>query len=156
MAKINKILLASDGSEHSSKAALFAGNLARELNATVEILAVHSNEILNIQLIGVGAWPGGVPASSVSIDEIRSNVEATTQADVFDPTVAALGELETTVNVHQNWGNAGENICEQAEALNCDLIVMGSRGRSTFAKLMLGSVTMQVLNHATCPVMVVK
>jgi len=156
MGKSNGILLATDGSEHATRAAIYAGDLARALNAKVEIITVHSNEILNIQLLGVGAWPGAVPASSVSVEEIKTNVEASTQEGVFDPTIKALGDIKTPVSVHQYWGHAGEIICERASALDCNLIVMGSRGRSTFVKIMMGSVTMQVLNHASCPVTVVK
>lgn len=156
MESVNGILLASDGSEHANKAALHAGELARGLNAKVEIITVHSNEILNIQLLGVGAWPGGVPVSSVSVEEIKTNVEASAQQEIFDPAIKALGALNTPVSAHQYWGHAGEVICERTSALGCNLIVMGSRGRSTFVKIMMGSVTMQVLNHASCPVTVVK
>ena len=45
-------------------------------------------------------------------------------------------------------------ITEGAEDLGCDLIVMGSHGRSGFAKLILGSEAQKVLTHATIPVLV--
>ena len=151
-----KILVASDGSEHALKAAKFAGELARSFNAEVEVITVHSTEILNVQLLGVGAWPGGVPASSVSVDEIRENVEAATEEETFQPTGDALGELPKAFNRYQQWGHAGEIICDRAAEIGADLIVIGSRGRSIFTELMLGSVTIQVLNHAHCPVTVVR
>jgi nucleotide-binding universal stress UspA family protein len=47
------------------------------------------------------------------------------------------------------------DILDQAEALKADLLVIGSHGRSGFEKLLLGSVTEQVIRKATCPVMVV-
>jgi nucleotide-binding universal stress UspA family protein len=43
-----------------------------------------------------------------------------------------------------------------AEKENIDLIVIGTRGRSGFKKLLLGSVASGVVNYAHCPVMVVK
>ena len=39
---------------------------------------------------------------------------------------------------------------------NVDLIVIGTRGRSGFKKLLLGSVASGVVTYAHCPVMVVK
>jgi nucleotide-binding universal stress UspA family protein len=37
-----------------------------------------------------------------------------------------------------------------------DLVVLGSRGGGGFAKLMLGSVSSQVVNHAACPVVIIR
>lgn len=47
-------------------------------------------------------------------------------------------------------------ILETAKSVNADLLVMGSHGRRGLEKLMLGSVTSQVLSHAHLPVLVVR
>ena len=47
-------------------------------------------------------------------------------------------------------------IVEYAKNKNVDLIIIGTRGRSEFKKLLLGSVASGVIIHATCPVMIVK
>lgn len=47
-------------------------------------------------------------------------------------------------------------ILEAAETLEADLVVMGSNGRRSLDKLVLGSVTAQVLSHAHLPVLVVR
>jgi nucleotide-binding universal stress UspA family protein len=47
-------------------------------------------------------------------------------------------------------------IVEFAENQNMGLIVAGSRGRSGFTKLLLGSVASTVVTYATCPVLVIK
>ena len=47
-------------------------------------------------------------------------------------------------------------ILEYAEKNNIDLIVVGTRGRSGFKKLLLGSIASSVVTYAHCPVMVVK
>ena len=52
------------------------------------------------------------------------------------------------------WGHPAEAICKYAEQHKTDLIVMGSRGRSAFTQLVLGSVSTQVPHHAPCPVTV--
>ena len=47
-------------------------------------------------------------------------------------------------------------ILETAESIGADLLVMGSHGRRGLEKLVLGSVTAQVLSHAHLPVLVVR
>ena len=47
-------------------------------------------------------------------------------------------------------------ILESAETLDADLVVMGSHGRRNLEKLVLGSVTAQVLSHSHLPVLVVR
>ena len=52
--------------------------------------------------------------------------------------------------------STAEGIIETAEDMKCDLIVMGSRGRSDIEGLLLGSVTHKVLTLAKVPVLVVR
>ena len=52
--------------------------------------------------------------------------------------------------------NIAEGIVDYAEENNIDLIVIGTRGRSGFKKLLLGSVASHVVTYAHCPVLVVK
>jgi K+-sensing histidine kinase KdpD len=47
-------------------------------------------------------------------------------------------------------------LLEYAEKENIDLIVVGTRGRSGFKKLLLGSIASGVVTYAHCPVLVVK
>lgn len=61
--------------------------------------------------------------------------------------------IKTTV---QLWGHPAEQICEYAAGHAVDLIVLGTRGQSNFARLLLGSVTTQVTSHAHCPVTLVR
>ena len=52
--------------------------------------------------------------------------------------------------------NIAEAIVDYAEEKNFKLIVIGTRGRSGFRKLLLGSVASSVVTYAHCPVLVVK
>jgi nucleotide-binding universal stress UspA family protein len=47
-------------------------------------------------------------------------------------------------------------IIEYAESEDVDLIIMGTRGRSGFAKLLLGSIASAVVTYSPCPVMIIK
>jgi quercetin dioxygenase-like cupin family protein len=53
-------------------------------------------------------------------------------------------------------GNAPCEILRLAQALNCDLIVMGTHGRTGLDRLLTGSVAEEVLRKAICPVLVVR
>jgi nucleotide-binding universal stress UspA family protein len=53
-------------------------------------------------------------------------------------------------------GHPAETICRVAKEEGCDLIVMGTHGRSGLGRLLLGSVAEQVLREAACPVLTVK
>ena len=53
-------------------------------------------------------------------------------------------------------GFAAEEIVETADEMGCDLIVMGTHGRTGLSRLLMGSVTENVLPNANCPVLVVK
>jgi len=53
-------------------------------------------------------------------------------------------------------GDPAQIIIEIANRQNYDLIIMGSRGMSAFKELLLGSVSLKVMHHASCPVMVVR
>jgi nucleotide-binding universal stress UspA family protein len=50
----------------------------------------------------------------------------------------------------------GSVIVDYAERENVDLIVIGTRGRTGFKKMLLGSVASDVVTYAYCPVLVVK
>lgn len=51
-------------------------------------------------------------------------------------------------------GNPAHRIVELAQAREADLIVVGSRGRGSFAGTLLGSVSREVMSHADRPVLV--
>lgn len=52
-------------------------------------------------------------------------------------------------------GDVGEKITEEAEAVNADLIVMGTHGYKGLEKIMFGSVADKVVRSASCPVMTI-
>ncbi len=53
-------------------------------------------------------------------------------------------------------GEPAEEILRLSKALSCDLVVMGSHGRSGLGRLLTGSVAEEVLRKSACPVLVVK
>lgn len=65
----------------------------------------------------------------------------------------AAGKFHTT---HIHVGQPAEVIARMAGELGCDLIVMGTHGRSAVAGMVMGSVATRVLHLAPCPVLLVK
>ena len=53
-------------------------------------------------------------------------------------------------------GRPGEEILKLARKSDCDLVVLGSHGRTGFQRLLMGSVAEEVIRKAPCPVLVVK
>jgi nucleotide-binding universal stress UspA family protein len=53
-------------------------------------------------------------------------------------------------------GDPGESIAAAAEAEQCDLIVVGTHGRTGFQRSLAGSVSDYVIRNAPCPVLVVR
>jgi nucleotide-binding universal stress UspA family protein len=53
-------------------------------------------------------------------------------------------------------GDPATEILQVAQARLCDLIVMGTHGRTGLSRLLVGSVAETVLRHAPCPVLLVK
>jgi nucleotide-binding universal stress UspA family protein len=85
-----------------------------------------------------------------------TNTEA---QDVVDRAVKQLEADRVEVSgdaVSARSGSIAPTIIETAHALECDLIVMGTRGLSDFSGLMVGSIAHKVIHHADGPVLVVR
>jgi len=155
MSKIQHLLVATDGSEGSMKAAAFAGELARPLGARVTVITVLSEDVIMPYAWGAGEYPAGPVYGAMSIDEVRAMLEKRAREEL-PRTAEACGELPAAPNEVQIWGHPAEQICDYASEHAVDLIVIGSHGRSGFGRMLLGSVSNAVANHAPCPVTIVR
>jgi len=61
-----------------------------------------------------------------------------------------------SVKISVRFGDPGHEIARYAEEISADLVVIPSRGRSGFTRILLGSVTERVVRLAHCPVLVLK
>jgi len=64
-------------------------------------------------------------------------------------------DIQFKSQIEESMSVAG-TIVDYSENQNIDLIVVGSRGRSGFKRLLLGSVASTVVTYATCPVLIIK
>jgi nucleotide-binding universal stress UspA family protein len=140
-----KILVATDGSELSLRAATMAVELAKALGS---------------QLIGCAALPvypyhgvGSDVAPAEATFQAQAAAAANNHLDQVERLAASAGVRFARV---LREGHPDDIILQTAESETCDLIVMASHGRRGVASLLLGSVTQKVLAHGTRPVLVVR
>ena len=127
---IHRILLGYDGSDDAEKAANLAVSLAQKYDAA--IIVCHAF--------------GHMPVTSKP-SEVRRLV---------NPLVERLSKLGIATLVAIPDTVPAQGILDAADEHKADLIVMGSRGRGTFANLLLGSTSERVLRYAKVPVLIVR
>jgi nucleotide-binding universal stress UspA family protein len=135
------ILLAVDGSAPSERAVGTTLELAPCVGAEVVVLYVRETEI--------------VPWTAQTV-ELTTSDEAVTLVDgvvrkLKEAGVSARGEITDALH-----GSAAREILRMARGEDAGMIVMGSRGLSDLAGLVMGSVTHKVLHLADRPVLVVR
>lgn len=138
---MKKILLAIDGSDHSAKVLDTAIEYARLMQAM--IVFVYCHEKFPVIL--------GEPYRNKEIAKILEESEK-----VVAPFLQRLTAENIPFEDRIMEEPAAQRITDIAEIEKCDLIVMGSRGLSNLASLVVGSVTHRVLQTAPCSVLVVR
>ena len=140
------ILISTDGSPVSNKAAKAGIALARALGAKVTPYCA----IEELQMIyGEGYFP-----TQTAIDGFvrRAREVAQKRVDAIGKMAKAAGVPFTSV-VTKAYAPY-EGIIDAAKKRKCDVIFMASHGRRGFSKLIMGSVTQKVLTHSRIPVVV--
>jgi nucleotide-binding universal stress UspA family protein len=120
-----------DGSDSARVALEWAVDEARLHDATLEVWAVLEPP------------PQGLPHEAGDDAVVREELRAAT----MELTAGIAAEFRP------GWGGAAAELC--AACTDSDLLVVGSRGRSPFAGLLLGSVSRACLQHAPCSVAVI-
>jgi nucleotide-binding universal stress UspA family protein len=135
---MHKILVPTDGSPYSLKAAEYAAKLASELSSKVSILYVSE-------------YHPRVRARELVEEEEKTGVDILSKTkDVFDKAKVQVEVLKL------EFGHPADVICSVAEREQFDLIVLGEKGAHEIGRFMLGSVADRVAHHAPCPVMIVR
>jgi nucleotide-binding universal stress UspA family protein len=141
---IMHILLATDGSE----GAQLAVGRVRTLFPGCSITVVS---VVPSLVTGIAGTHGALTGRVIGDNQIADD-----QADTaLAVAMASLGD-DPLVNSVKAYGDPGRMIVDMATESKCDVIVSGSHGRNFMERLLLGSVANYLVNHATCPVLVVK
>lgn len=146
-----KVLLATDGSESSERAARYIGELCQKIG-DCEITALYVKH-LSFTLLGMAEEPyfETLPDSALMQEQLDK---------LANSSLAAVQEvLEGTGQraiLRAEWGRPFEVICRIAERENFDLIAMGSSGKGHLTGLVLGSTSDRVVHRANVPVLIVR
>jgi nucleotide-binding universal stress UspA family protein len=140
MLAINNILFPTDFSDRSMGAFHVASALARDYKAALTVL--HVREVPTVAFAEFGAVP---PAALPSRAEVMDKLH---QFDAPDK-AASIEYLVAD-------GVPADEIVKAAEDRQCDLIVMGTHGRTGISRLVMGSVAEEVVRSAACPVLTLK
>lgn len=137
-----KILCAVDDTDHSKTAVALAAELAKALGAELTLVTV--NQLLG----GVGRMGG---AASYLWDNAELKVildrasEEAKSAGISDPKTASLKSRDVA-----------RAIIVYAEEIGADHIVVGTGGKGGVSRLMLGSISRDVVFRSHCPVTVAR
>jgi nucleotide-binding universal stress UspA family protein len=143
-AMYKKILIATDGSDHSEEAEKHGLTLAKRSKAVVTALYVV--EVVH---------PSRSIASPPSLLLEEQIEEHTAEGKKIVEEVVEKGkEMGVEVQPVVAEGHPANEIIEHAKGH--DLVVMGTLGRSGFSHLLMGSVAEKVVRHAPVPVLVVR
>ncbi|MGH3141426.1 MAG: universal stress protein [Gaiellales bacterium] len=137
------IIAATDGSQSATAAVERALSEARASNATLDL---------------VGAWsapPNGALGAPAYMSEETFYAGRDATRLILDAAMERAREAGITAETHLVGGDPATEICRLAEQRGAILIVMGSRGHGPLVAALVGSVAAHVVQHSSCPVMVV-
>jgi len=136
------VLLAVDGSDHSIHSAKEAGDLARAMKSDILRIVVAFDSVPPYL---------GEPNLQQAIDARIKEANA-----ILKKAQEAVGNIPGEIHTELIEGSPAEAIINVARTRGSTVIVMGSRGMSTIAELVLGSTSHKVVSHAPCPVLIVR
>lgn len=144
---LNRILLATYGSESTEFAAHTAIRLANSADC-------------ELHLVYVERLPGYPTYAPISVQHLESELHEGAERAGLE----RLWELDRRIRIaggivagaHLRIGEVAEEVVGLAEELEVDLIVVGTRGRSVFGRALMGSVSDPIVRHARCPVVVAR
>jgi nucleotide-binding universal stress UspA family protein len=140
-----RILIATDGSDKSMKAAEEGLELAKAVGAQVIALNVINEVVIASAVRQLGA----------DRKDVESKLEKA-GGKAVDNLKAMGAKIGVNVDTIVRIGAPANTVIDTAGAEKADLIVMGSHGESGASKLLIGSVVQKVLYWATIPVLVVR
>jgi nucleotide-binding universal stress UspA family protein len=136
------IVVGVDGSGHSRKALERAANEAAVHHVPLTVLVIHQ------AVRDVYGSASHYTDDAALTEKAKEAAKAET-----DQVLAALGSQLASVTVTAVHGLPADELVKASEG--ADMIVLGRRGMGGFARLLMGSVTSQVAQHAQCPVLIV-
>ena len=152
--KIDKIMVAIDGSKESMHAANCAIGVAKRYNATLFVLTVLPQELrYDYEIDQVDPEIPMTPVRGV-VELSRMEIEDKWFIGIKKNALASNVRIETEVIMEEK--SVVSDIIEYSEKQGIDLIVIGTKGKTGLRRLLLGNVSQGVLAYTHCPVLLVR
>ncbi|GLJ09328.1 hypothetical protein SUGI_0106710 [Cryptomeria japonica] len=146
-----RIMVAVDESEESMHALSWAIDFL-SIQPTDTIILLHAQPLPRVY----SAIDGYIFTSDM-VQSLQKYQERITE-DVFQraKNISTEKNVQMCLQTRVSVGDARDVICEEAEKVGVDLVVMGSRGYGAIKRAFLGSVSDHCAHNVKCPVMIVK
>jgi nucleotide-binding universal stress UspA family protein len=141
--EIKRILVPYDFDEISSRALDYAVDLAKKLDASIDLL-----HVAEVRVYGPRATPFPPP-------DVAEQIVAASLSELKE-VVEARRDRGVAIHPFVRGGSPWEQIAREASARQADLVVMASHGRRGVSHALHGSVAEKVLRTAPCPVLAVR
>ena len=139
-----KLLIATDGSEHSRRAVSYVITHWVAFDAQLRVVLCHGD-------------PPLTPHVATALGRVGiERYHADNAADALRDAQMAFAAAGIAVETHADVGDPADIIVRTQVATQADLVVMGSHGRGAWRNLVLGSVVAKVLARSPVPVLVVR
>ncbi len=140
---IKRIMVTLDGSEFAERALPYAAELAQKFDAEIELIRVVQPIVMMADF--------GVPTYQQLMSMEEEEAKTYLQARRHELQQAGISTHYKLLE-----GIVADAIIDQAIQDEVDLIVMSTHGRSGLSRWIYGSVAAKILEHAPCPVFLVR
>jgi nucleotide-binding universal stress UspA family protein len=145
----NRILVPIDFSEHSKRTVSYAIKTASKHGATIYLLHVF-------QIPDYVVTPYARRRQNCADAHSQIDIAEREARETLHEFAGELSKKGINVQSFLRVGYPFDEIVLMANHFNVDLIIIGSHGRGAISRLLLGSTAERVVEHALCPVLVVK
>ncbi len=138
------IVVGIDGSPNSERALDWAMRQAAAVRAPLTVITVHE--------VPKSYW-GGIPVVGPGDEPLLETLRRAAE-EMTRQVAGRLGDAgPASVTVHAVSGFVVKELVDASR--DADLVVLGARGASGFTRLIMGSVSNEVIQHSACPVVIV-
>lgn len=147
---MSTVLLATDGSDLATAAMARGVELLGRDHRFVALAVVSPAYVPAAAVAPMDSHPTVIDAALEEELEQEDRVESSAELDRLDQV------LEITAEHLVETGDPGDTICAVAGRIGADVVVIGSHGHGWLQRVLIGSVSSHVLQHAPCPVLVMR
>ena len=146
-----KILFATDGTKQSDSAVEMLRRFLLGEGDEVRVISVIDMAVP----AAIDIYGGYLPDTTELEKTARENASRILE-ETAGKVRESFGDSDVAITTDVLFGTPESRIVETAEEMHADLVIVGSHGYSRWERLLLGSVSNSVVQHAPCSVMVVR